>query len=43
VLQSYGESDFITLIYELENYNVLVEYLYKSWNRSAGTGAWSTL
>jgi len=27
----------MTLIYELENYNILVEYLYQSWNRSGGT------
>jgi len=25
------------LIYELRNYNILVEYLYQSQNRSSGT------
>jgi len=33
-LQDYGKDDFITLIYKLENYNILVEYLYKSQNKS---------
>ena len=33
------ENNFVTLIYKLENYNVLVEYLYKSQNRSGGTSA----
>jgi len=33
----------MTLIYELKNYDILVEYLYKFWNRSGGTSAWSIL
>jgi len=27
----------MTLVCELGNYNVLVEHLYQSWNRSGGT------
>jgi len=29
-----GIDDFVTLIYKLRNYNVLIEYLYKIQNRS---------
>ena len=29
--------DLMTLVCELGNYNVLVEHLYQSWNRSGGT------
>jgi len=37
------ELEIVTLIYELRNYNVVTEYLYKTWNRSSGTSFWSTL
>ena len=38
-----GIDDFVTLIYKLRNYNVLIEYLYKIQNRSHCINVWSIL